>query len=118
MHGWRASFCLAGLLRLHCEPDAWGEGPQASPLAGVAGANLFGELLRLAARDAERLPVRGLEVLGEHNDLAHVIADVRDLAVNGLSDGMGFAANGHRAREVGVRQRIDGVEEAVPPALP
>src|SRR5205085_10613296 len=52
------------------------------------------ELFGLAARDAERLPVGGFEVLGEEDDLAGVLAGVRELAVDGLDDRVRLAADG------------------------
>ena len=51
------------------------------------------ELLGLAARDRQRLPVRALQVLGEQQDLIGVAGVVRDLAADRLVDRVRLAAD-------------------------
>src|SRR2546423_13397146 len=52
------------------------------------------ELCGLVTRDAERLPVRRFEMLGEEHNLSNVISVMRQLAVDGLDDCMLLAAHG------------------------
>ena len=72
----------------------------------------------LPARDAQRLPVGGLEVLGEEDDLADVLAVVRELSVDGLDDGVRLAADDDVAHQVVGPQLRERVEEEAPAGLP
>ena len=54
----------------------------------------------------------------EQDDLADVVWVVRELAVDGLHHGVGFAANGDGAGEVGVGEGLERGEEASPAGLP
>src|SRR5881275_3187614 len=76
------------------------------------------EGFRLAARDAERLPLRRLEVLGEEDYLPRVLAVVRELSVDGLDDCVRLAAYENLARQVFAFQRRERVEESAPARLP
>ena len=51
-------------------------------------------------------------MFGEQNDLAAVVAVVRDLTVDGLHHGVRFAANGDGAHEVGIGERFERGEKA------
>ena len=72
-------------------------------LAGFAGGHLAIEFGGAVAGDAEGLPAVAGEVLGEKDDLADVVRVMRELAIDGLHHGVGFAADGDGAGEVGSR---------------
>ena len=57
-------------------------------------------------------------MLGEKNDLAHVVRIVSHLAIDGLGDGVGFVANEDSAAEVSVGERGEGVEDEFPTGFP
>jgi hypothetical protein len=57
-------------------------------------------------------------VLGQQDDLAHVLAVVDELAVDGVHDGVGLAADEDGPAEVLRLQRVEGGEEALPAVLP
>ena len=59
-----------------------------------------------------------LQVLGEQQDLIGVAGVVRDLARDRLVDRVRLAANHHGALQVGVGQRRQRVEHALPAVLP
>ena len=88
------------------------------PLAQLAGGDSTIEFVRLVARHAERLPVIACEVLGQQHNLPHMMRVVRQLAVDGLHDGMRFATNGDGAGKVCIGKRLDGVEDTGPASLP
>lgn len=50
-------------------------------------------------------------MFGEENDLSAVVAVVRDLAVDGLHDGVRFTANSDSAGEVGIGEWVESGEE-------
>src|ERR1700692_4819251 len=62
-------------------------------LACIAGQHPAVEVLRMAARQAERFPCVALKMFGQHDDLAGVIGVVRDLPVDGLHHGMRFTSD-------------------------
>src|SRR3569833_138532 len=76
------------------------------------------ELLRLPFRDAQRLPCRALEVFGQKNDLPNVVRVMCDLAIDRLHDRVRFATDRHSSPHVFGLQRIDGIENRLPPVLP
>ena len=47
-----------------------------------------------------------------------MVGIVRDLAIDGLCDGVGFVANENGAAEVGVGERGEGVEDMFPAGFP
>src|SRR5260370_18968271 len=75
------------------------------PLTGFPGQHSPIKFRRLVARDAQRLPLAGLEVLGQEHDLSTVVSVVGDLAINGLHYRMRLAANGDGSLEVCVGKR-------------
>ena len=66
-------------------------------LSGLLWRDRLIELGGAVAGDAERLPAVVSEVFGEQDDLTDVMGVVSYLAVYGLHDGVGFAANGNGA---------------------
>ena len=54
----------------------------------------------------------------EKDDLADVIGVVSDLAIDGLEDGVRFAADGDGAGEIGVGERGESGEEDFPAGFP
>ena len=54
----------------------------------------------------------------QQDDLADVVGVVGELAVNGLHDGVGFAADGDGAGEIGVGERLKSGEQAGPACFP
>src|SRR3712207_6963951 len=81
--------------------------PSKTRASGVLFFHLLVEGVGTPARDAESLPGGGLEVLGEEDYLADVLAVVRELAVDGLDDGVRLAAYGDGAHEVFRLQRSE-----------
>src|SRR5712692_4461856 len=71
-----------------------------------------------APRHAQRLPGLPLEVLGQVDDLADVLAIVHELAVDRVDDREALATDEDRAREVVGLQRIEGGEQNPPALLP
>ena len=57
-------------------------------------------------------------MLGEEDDLADVLAVVRELAVDRLDDRVRLAADRHGAQEVCGRQGFERGEEAMPAVFP
>src|SRR3712207_3000523 len=92
--------------------------PSKTRASGVLFFHLLVEGVGTPARDAESLPGGGLEVLGEEDYLADVLAVVRELAVDGLDDGVRLAAYGDGAHEVFRLQRLKRAEEYSPALLP
>ena len=89
----------------------------ASALGGFAGGNFGVEFSRLLSRNGERSPFAGLrgEVPGEEGDLPDVVAVMRDLAVDGLRDGVRLGANRDCARQVGLGDSFEGIEQDFQP---
>src|SRR5215472_11119393 len=58
------------------------------------------EFFGLSARNTQRLPLARTEMLGQEHDLPEVLGVVRDLAIDGLQDGVRFAADRHPAHYV------------------
>ena len=58
------------------------------------------------------------KMFGEENDLADVMGIVSDLAIDGLHDGVGFAANRDGFREVSVGKRFERVKDPFPACVP
>lgn len=87
-------------------------------LAALAGGDLLVEFRRPVSRNTQRLPVIVSEMLGQHHNLPDMVSVVRHLPVDGLHDRMRFPADRHRAPEVGIRQRIERMEDAIPAILP
>src|SRR5579862_3456347 len=77
--------CAAGILRR-------------LPLAGLAGSHPLVEFSRLFTWDAERFPPGVLQVLGQKDNLPHVVGIVGELTVDGLHHRMGFAPDVYLAR--------------------
>ena len=85
-----------------------------SALAGLARPDTPGELCRLAARNAQALPVRTPQMLRQKNDLSAVVGVVCELAIDALHHGMRLAADGDGAREIAVAERLKRGEHACP----
>src|SRR5579872_1945861 len=88
------------------------------PLAGLAGLNAPVEFVRAPTRHAQRLPPVGLKMFGEKDDLTAMIRVMRNLAVDGLHDRVGFAADGDGSDEIGIGKRLQRLENAVPALFP
>ena len=69
---------------------------------GIAGLVVF----RLAARNAQRLPLREAQVLGEEDDLSDVLRVVSERAVECPHDGVRLRADGHGAVHIFGAQRV------------
>src|SRR5262245_934665 len=76
------------------------------------------ELLRLPTRHAQGYPLRRFQMLGQKNNLTNVRGVVRQLAIDGLDDGMGFPANYHLSDDILRREWFERAEQALPPLLP
>jgi hypothetical protein len=92
-----------------------------SALGSFAGGDVGGELGGVAARDAEGLPLAGFgggHVFCGEDDLADVHGVVGDLAVDRLHDGVRLGADQDGAREIGVGEGLDRVENVLPAGAP
>jgi hypothetical protein len=87
-------------------------------LAGFARGDFAIEFRGPAAGNTQRLPLCADKVFCEQYDLADVVGIVRKLAVDGLENGVRFAANGDGAGEVGVGERLQRAKEANPAGFP
>jgi hypothetical protein len=90
-------------------------------LGFFAGGDVGGELGGLAAGDAEGLPLAGFgsgHVFCGEDDLADVHGIVRDLAIDGLHDGVRFVADHHFAADVALHESFKRVENIFPTGTP
>lgn len=76
------------------------------------------EGLRSTLGNGQALEFLAQEQLAQQDDLPNVLGEVRQLPHKGLLHGMGLGADMNRALQIRRRQRIDGVEQAVPPFVP
>ena len=82
------------------------------------GPFLAVELLRLSARDRERLPRARGQVPRQHHDLAGVHGAVRERTVDGAQNRVRLAANEDLAGEVAGNERVERREQRRPPRFP
>src|SRR5687768_1848742 len=87
-------------------------------LAGFLAARALVERRRLPLGDAERSPLRSRSLLGEVDDLADVIAGVRERTMQRLHHRYGLAANRHLLRQRLVRKLVKRHEQRLPTVLP
>ena len=103
---------VAGLMLKNSPRD------QASALTGFAPLDHPVELRGLISRDTQATPVGVLQVFGEKYDLPDVISIMGELAVDRLRHGMRLAPDRYAARQIGISQWLERVEEASPAVLP
>jgi len=58
------------------------------------------------------------EVLGEEHDLPAMVRVMRNLAIDGLHYGVGFAANGHGPLQIWLRERLECGKHMLPSLFP
>src|SRR5258706_7065693 len=92
--------------------------PVSLSLRFFAGSYLGVELCGFPEWDCQRVPIRSGKVLGEIDDLSHVISGMRNVAINGLHDRVRFPANKNRAGEIGIRNRREPLEQTLPARFP
>src|SRR5579883_2381431 len=88
------------------------------PLADLAGRHSLIKIAGFPARNRKRFPLCSAEMFRQHDNLTGVIGIMRQLAVHGLHDRVGFTADGDGARKIAFGEWLERTKKAVPTFLP
>src|SRR5580700_2922534 len=100
-----------------CLSESEGRG-EISTRSGLGLRRHLFELLRLATRNSQRLPLARPEVLCQKHNLPDMCRIVRNLSIDGLQDGVRFSADGYGSAHIFRFERFDCCQNATPAVFP
>lgn len=89
-----------------------------SALTSLAAKDLVIEIGGAIAGNSQGVPVGVCKVFCQQDDLSAVISVMGELAIDGLRDGVRFAADLDGTNKVGVRERLERSKHLAPSGLP